>query len=294
MPELPEVETLRVSLEPYFIGAKVLSAELRRKDICTSYNENGSVMSSAGAMGLLENSVITLLTRRGKQIAIHNDSGHVLVVQLGMSGGMNITKLTRKDQKLEYPQHVHARWILMLPKNKGYVCCDFEDARRFGALTELPSEDYLQSTWWKKLGDDALDTPAAKLAESVSATFAGSARAVKAAILDQSVIAGVGNIYADESLHRAGINPHTPCNTLTFEQIKELVDAIRIVLTKAVQLKGSTLTNYTDANGERGRATQIHAVYGRIGQPCKTCNTPLAGAQIAQRTTVWCVKCQPL
>ncbi len=123
-------------------------------------------------------------------------------------------------------------------------------------------------------------------------TFATSRRTVKAALLDQAVIAGIGNIYADESLFAAHISPLRPCDSLTLPEVTLLAAALLQVLTSAVALKGSTLRDYVDANGNAGAAGEHHAVYGRKGQDCLTCGTPLASELVAQRTTVCCPTCQ--
>jgi formamidopyrimidine-DNA glycosylase len=225
---------------------------------------------------LLQGATITALRRHGKQLAIVADSGRVLVVQLGMSGG-----LTVHDSPAPRPKHTHAHWTL------ASTHLFFTDPRRFGGLTTYPSLDHLHLHRWSRLGPDALTISASDLAPRLTTT-----RPIKAALLDQGVLAGVGNIYVDESLFEAGIAPTTIARTIGVGRLSTLTAALRLVLGRAVAAGGSTLRNYVDASGQPGRAQGGHAVYGRGGQECVRCRRPLRTEAIAQRTTVWCEFCQ--
>jgi formamidopyrimidine-DNA glycosylase len=165
----------------------------------------------------------------------------------------------------------------------------FRDPRRFGGLSAWPSFESVVRAWDDTLGPDALDIDAGRL----RAALAGR-RSVKAALLDQRAIAGVGNIYADESLHRAGIDPRMRCTRLREHDVKALASAIQSVLGDAVRRGGSTLRDHRAADGSPGDAQQDHQVYGRAGLPCLRCGTPIRTCRLAGRTTAWCPRCQPL
>ncbi|MBX3365046.1 MAG: bifunctional DNA-formamidopyrimidine glycosylase/DNA-(apurinic or apyrimidinic site) lyase [Phycisphaeraceae bacterium] len=286
MPELPEVETLRRSLETHLVGRVVVDAELRRRDILTLPGDppggwtRGRTRAREDPVDrahLLVGARVWGVARRGKQLAIRGDSGVCLCVHLGMTGTLRIGDFSPDDR------HVHACWRL---DNTSVMY--FRDPRRFGGLWTYPSPEALAERW-HALGPDAL----AVGCDDLYARLKGSARAIKAALLDQGVIAGVGNIYADESLHAAGIHPRRMAGKLTHAECGRLADAIRSVLGHAITRGGSTFRDYVDAQGNPGTAQAYHMVYGRAGQACFGCRRPLQHAVIGQRQTVWCPACQP-
>lgn len=271
-------------------GRFVRSAELLRRDILiapgdppggVSRQRSGRrhIFSPIAEEDLLVGEVVDDILRRGKQLAIIARSGRCLVVQLGMSGTMNLIAA-----RGTLDRHTHAIWSL----DSG-VCFCFRDPRRFGALRVFRSCDALEAHW-AALGPDALTISGRALHDALT----GSNRPIKAALLDQQVLAGVGNIYADESLHIARINPRFRGRRLSLLQADALAEAIRTVLSQAIAAGGSTLRDYTDADGRAGSYQSRHAVYGRAGLPCPTCSLVLSTALLAQRTTVWCSGCQPL
>jgi len=164
----------------------------------------------------------------------------------------------------------------------------FRDPRRFGGVWALDSMTMLEALRWSMLGPDALDIDGTRLHEALRRTRRG----IKSALLDQAIIAGVGNIYADEALFRAGIRPRRSASRLTRKHVDCLARCIREVLTAAIESGGSTLRDYLDASGARGTFQSRHTVYGRGGQPCIRCGSRLKKDVIAQRTTVWCPRCQ--
>ncbi len=275
MPELPEVESLRRSLEPVLVGARVRAATLHRADVASDH-ERGT----PDARALLQGATIDRLIRRGKQMAIIAADGRTMVVHLGMSGQV------RHDPPGNAPEpltHVHATWAL----DDG-SCLRFRDPRRFGGLWTLPDAGTLERTLWRDLGPDALTIDARTLAERLRATR----RAIKAALLDQRVLAGVGNIYADEALFRARLRPSRRAGRTSADEATRLARAIRDVLAGAITLGGSTIRDYAGASGAAGGAQTRHQVYGRGGLPCPRCSTRLRSRVLAQRTTVWCPECQ--
>jgi len=267
MPELPEVETVRRTLARALVGRVITGVRLVRPDV---------VSGDPSPRALLRGASVDRLERHGKQLAIVARDGRVVVVQLGMSGQVLIA---RRGEPL--PPHVHAVWHL----KRGEV--RFRDPRRFGGLTTIPDVETLHRRW-QRLGPDGLALTAEQLWNGVHA----SKRSIKAALLDQGVVAGVGNIYADESLFESGIHPKAICSRLSRGRIEALALAIRRVLAEAVDARGSTLRDYRDADGREGGFAASHRVYGRGGRPCVRCGAALRTATVAQRTTVFCPNCQ--
>ncbi len=273
VPELPEVESVRRSLEPHLLGHIVTRSTLHRADI---------VEGDTSALALLEGERITTLQRRGKLLSIHTKSGRVLTVHLGMSGQLLVLASGTAPKNAT---HLHAEWLL----DSGQRLI-FRDPRRFGGISTHANESDFHAARLADLGPDALTIDAAHLA----AALAKAKRPIKAALLDQRILAGVGNIYADESLFMVGINPARLCTGLNAQDFARLADAIRDVLARAVAAGGSSLRDYVNASGDEGSYALEHAVYGRSGQTCPRCHTPLKTRLIAQRTTVWCPSCQPM
>lgn len=313
MPELPEVETIRQTLAPVLIGRRILAAELLRRDILIVPGDphggfsrqrgslrRGSASSPARSarparyspIDLLEGCTVTDILRRGKQLAIIGAIGsrpsaapRALVVQLGMTGALEALPADTATPRAAAP-HTHALWRLVPVRGKPAAIA-FIDPRRFGVLRALPTLADLHNLW-SALGPDALDIDSAPLWNAIHT----SSRAIKAALLDQAVLAGVGNIYADEALFRAGIAPRTLARRVGPARCTLLAAAVREVLADAVAARGSTLRDYRDATGQAGQFQARHAVYGRAGRPCTRCGRTLRSAAIGQRTTVWCPGCQ--
>jgi formamidopyrimidine-DNA glycosylase len=298
MPELPEVESIRRSLEPKIVGRRVIGVTLHRRDVVVAPGDPyGGIARQRGAArgrtrprrvvgaDLLLGAVVMGVRRLGKQLAIVGERGDeravvAVGVQLGMSG-----QLFHRGSGERVPtprrSHVHAVWRF----EDGRLI--FRDPRRFGGLRVFTSAAALDEHW-AELGPDAL----AVSAEQLAAGLGGSTRAVKAALLDQAVVAGVGNIYADEALFAAGVRPTRLCRELRDVEIAKIAACIGAVMRAAVEAGGSTLRDYVDANGDPGTYQLVHAVYGRAGEACPRCGGRLEAAAVAQRTTVWCGRCQ--
>ena len=279
LPELPEIETIRRTIGPLLVGRTLHVAAIGPHDMRArgeGRGTGGSRSSWITPRDLLDGARIDRLERRGKRLAILAGDGRALVIQLGMSGQL----MTGEEAEAT---HRHVTWSV------GRRTADivFRDPRRFGGVTPYRSHAALLDAWALELGPDGLTVTAEQLTQRLSGK-----RAVKAALLDQTVVAGVGNIYADESLHLAGIDPRTRCLRLRPQRVAELAEAIRTILMRAVTHGGSTLRDYRAGNGARGNAQQLHAVYGRDGEPCMACGAVLRGARLAGRATVWCAWCQ--
>lgn len=225
---------------------------------------------------LLDGAEVARLERRGKRLAIVATDGRVLVVQLGMSGQLACGPGIARS-------HRHVTWNVAGRRDP----LVFRDPRRFGGVTAYRSVADVHAAWDAALGPDAL-----RVTERALARALGGTRPVKCALLDQATIAGVGNIYADESLHRAGIDPRTRCDVLGSHDIRHLARAIRSTLRDAIAHGGSTLRDHRTGTGRHGQAQLLHAVYGRAGMPCLRCGTPLRGIRLGGRATCWCPTCQ--
>ena len=279
LPELPEIETIRRTIGPLLVGRTLHVAAIGPHDMRArgeGRGTGGSRSSWITPRELLDGARVDRLERRGKRLAILAGDGRALVIQLGMSGQL----MTGEEAEAT---HRHIAWSV------GQRTTDivFRDPRRFGGVTPYRSHAALLEAWALELGPDGLTVTAEQLTQRLSGK-----RAVKAALLDQAVVAGVGNIYADESLHLAGIDPRTRCSRLRPQRVAELAESIRTILMRAVTHGGSTLRDYRAGNGARGNAQQLHAVYGRDGAPCMACGAALRGARLAGRATVWCAGCQ--
>ena len=262
MPELPEVETVVRSLTPLVVGRRIQSAVFTQQRVLI-----GDPKTSAR---LLSGRRIEAIERYGKFIVFRLVPEAFLVVHLGMTG-----KLL---WKAEPAKHTHAVFTL----NGGNLL--YNDSRQFGRLqcsATLPERV-------AKLGPDALSVSF----EEFAARLRARQSRMKALLLNQSFIRGLGNIYADEALFRAGIHPLAIGSRLRKDRARKLYDAIREVLTEAVERRGSSISDYVDSEGNRGSFQTLHRVYQRTGEPCVVCGSPIKRTLVAQRGTHFCAKCQ--
>jgi formamidopyrimidine-DNA glycosylase len=285
MPELPEVETVRRTLLEHVTGLVVARVQIHRSDIIGACTPEAPQL--CGRHAFLNRTRIVGSRRHGKQLALASDRGLFMRVQLGMTGHLLVRPARLVDGE---PDHVHITWHLRPPDARRIVArlC-YRDVRRFGVVWPACSEDELADAW-SSLGPDALTISTASLRRALAKTN----RPLKAALLDQDRLAGIGNIYADESLSRARLHPLTPANSLTAGEQARLARSIRSILGGAVKVGGSTIRDHLDANGEIGYFQTQHRVYGRAGQPCRSCGSTLVGLRIIGRATVFCPVCQPV
>lgn len=267
MPELPEVQMVVTTLRPKLIGSPIRRVRVLRSDVIRP--------KDVDLAGLMEGRHVTDISRRGKKINITLSGGDRLYIHLGMSG-----RLALESSNAPLQPHTH----LILELEDG-IQVRFRDPRRFGGV------------WWlgmeaadEHLGPEPLDVAAKELFGRLHRTR----RAVKTALLDQRLIAGIGNIYADEALFAAHIHPQTPASSLTRDQAAELCRAIKRTLKRAIRYKGSTLRDYRDADGNSGDFQKLHRVYGRTGQRCSDCGRPVERIVLGGRSTHLCPSCQPL
>lgn len=283
MPELPEVETTRLCLEPHLVGQPLLGVDIRSPKLRQPTPEPKH----------LQGRTVLSLTRRAKYILAELDDNHTLLIHLGMSGRFSIyagaepqtpTKLSRYTAP-PLAKHDHA--IFKTPTAE----IRYNDPRRFGILLRINTSSLAEHPLLKNLGPEPLT--AAFTPDILRAALHSKTTAIKPTLMNPSVVVGVGNIYASESLFMAGINPTRPAQSLTQAECETLHRTIVAVLNKALSLGGSTLRDYQQPTGEAGHFQAEFAVYGRAGQPCLTCGTPILQTTQAQRSTFWCPHCQP-
>lgn len=272
MPELPEVEHVARQLRDELPGRRIVS-------VAVHWPRTLGGMEPAEFAARLTGQRITAIGRRGKHLIIELDGGDALVIHRRMSGNLIFLPPEERDS--------WARVVFVLDDGRALV---FSDPRKFGR-TLLVRQDAL-SALFAGLGPEPLED--AFTAAALEARLRGSRRAIKAALLDQAVVSGLGNIYADEALFRAGIHPLRPAATLSREEIAALRDAIRETLLLAIEHGGTTFGRHRDVYDEAGTNLEYLNVYRRAGQPCRVCGQPIERVVIAQRSAHYCPHCQPL
>jgi formamidopyrimidine-DNA glycosylase len=264
MPELPEVETIVRTLHPRTVGQTVDGVRVLRPDII----QPGDIDLAS----MISRRTIVRLHRRGKKIVFELDDASRFYIHLGMSGQLTI-------DPPDAPIRPHTHLVLQMAAGE----IRFVDPRRFGGVFWLGSDGSADTG----LGPEPLGLRTGQLARRLAKTR----RSIKTALLDQKVLAGLGNIYADEALFTAGIDPRVSANKLSPTQIARLNRSIKTVLNRAIRHRGSTLRDYRDADGRPGSFQKIHRVYDREGKPCVVCGTPIARIVLGGRSTHFCPKC---
>jgi formamidopyrimidine-DNA glycosylase len=262
MPELPEVETVVRSIAP-LVGRRIVSAEFR----CRRVLRGGDPEQMAASV---EGRRIASVRRHGKFILMSLQGGGYLVVHLGMTGRLLLAGEAGK----------HTRAILSL--DRGVLL--YDDSRQFGCIQysqEIPERVL-------KLGPDALEVSF----EHFAAALRRRKTRIKALLLNQGFLRGLGNIYADEALFRAGIHPLAIASRLRGDRPRRLYGGMVAVLTEAIAAGGSSISDYVDAQGRKGFFQIDHRVYQRTGEPCTTCGTAIRRMLVAQRSSHFCPKCQ--
>jgi formamidopyrimidine-DNA glycosylase len=274
MPELPEVETVRTALEPVLTGRRLERVDIR--DVRLVAPEDPRAVAAE-----LEGERVSAVERRGKYLVVRFESGRALLAHLRMTGSFRALNGTSAHDD------PYTRAVVRLDNGSDIT---YRDVRRFGTwrlLEPADVEPYLRV----KNGPEPLEPrfTAAWLARRL----AGRRAPVKAALLDQRTVAGLGNIYADEALWRARIDPTTPAGELDPAQIRRLPRAIRDSLRHGIARQGATLRDYRRPDGEEGGMQHEFHVYGRADEPCDRCGTPIAKTRVGGRGTWFCPTCQP-
>ncbi len=271
MPELPEVETSKKGIEPYCVGQTVLNAIVRNHKLRWPVDLN--------LANKIKNYCVKTVSRRGKYLIIEfENKPESLLIHLGMSGSLRVI-----DSELAPEKHDHFDLVLSNGKSVRY-----NDPRRFGCVilnTENHNHSLLKSLGPEPLTDDFNSDYLYQLCRSKKAS-------IKVVIMDSKVVVGVGNIYAQEALFMAKINPAKPASKVSKKKMALLVEAIKQVLAVAIKAGGSSLKDFTQTDGKPGYFQHQFNVYARAGEPCVNCQNPLKQKQLGQRTTTYCSSCQ--
>jgi len=267
LPELPEVETVRTSLEPLLKGRTLERVEIDDARLTRPFEPQA-------VAGELEGERVAAVERRGKYLIVRFESGRALLVHLRMTGSF---------RSEETP---HTRAVITLDDTTRIV---YRDVRRFGTWLLLEAGE-LDSYLDAKLGAEPLGRGFGPRA--LAAALDGRRAPIKAALLDQRTVAGLGNIYVDEALWRARLHPLRTAESLDAEEVRALHRGIRAALRMGIARQGATLRDYAQPDGSRGGMQHEFKVYGRGGEPCERCGTPIEKIRLAGRGTWYCPSCQ--
>lgn len=275
MPELPEVETVRRGLIPPLEGHVLTHVEARRDTL------RFPIPKDFGKR--LTGRKVLAVRRRAKYLLVDFDDGQVMILHLGMSGRITMSY----GRPNAYEKHDH----LIFESASGWVL-RFNDARRFGLVDLTTIADWPNHPLIRDIGPEPLtdDFDGVVLAAAIK----GRRSPIKIVILDQTVVAGIGNIYASEALHKAKIAPERPASDLSRADCDRLAVAIKQVLERAIEVGGSTLRDHVQPNGELGYFQHEWSVYGRTGEPCRLCSAAIEQIVQTGRTTFFCRTCQPV
>lgn len=273
MPELPEVETIVRGLQKTVVGKKIKSIKVIFPGIvkqdAKKFKKN------------VNKSEIRRVSRQGKYILIDLSNGNTILAHLGMTGNFLLVKSSS-------PRNKHNHLIIRFYETRKEL--RYNDQRKFGKIKSFPTSKEENVSELKKLGPESLNISAPDFIN----LFQKRKGRIKSALLNQQILAGLGNIYADESLFEARIHPAQKIDKLSPQELKRLLQAIQKILKKAIRAGGSSIENYYNVNGEIGSFQLQHKVYGREGLSCKRCGTIIKRIKISQRSSYFCPKCQPL
>lgn len=272
MPELPEVETVVRELRPRLVGRRIASVHASRQRLRVPWSKSWNA--------IVADRQVLAVDRRGKWILVALEEDRFLVVHLGMTGQLTVLPAHEPRQP-----HTH----LVFPLDDGTNQLRFRDIRRFGSARVFVEPQGLQQFFDDtKLGPEPFELKADYWRESLERTQ----RCLKAVLLDQRVVAGVGNIYADESLFEAKLHPSRGADTIRKDEAERLRRAIVAVLNRAIAKRGSSIRNYVGGSGLKGNYQDEFRVYGRTDEPCAKCGVPISCIRLAGRSTHFCQRCQ--
>ena len=284
MPELAEVETVRRGLAPALVGRRIKRARTKRADLRFPFPARFAARLSGRRVDSLE--------RRAKYLLAHLDDGNVWITHLGMTGRWSILGAQKQPGDFYYaeptdPTHTH----VVIDMEDG-AKLEFNDPRRFGYMDLIPEAELETHAFFKAMGPEPLGNHFHE--PYLKSALAKKKAPIKAALLDQRVVAGLGNIYVVEALHRAGIAPAKPAGSISAPRLDKLFHATRAVLEEAIEAGGSTLSDYAGVDGAQGGFQHRFRVYDREGQACpkKDCGGTIKRAVHSGRSTFWCPKCQ--
>ncbi|HET6575177.1 MAG TPA: bifunctional DNA-formamidopyrimidine glycosylase/DNA-(apurinic or apyrimidinic site) lyase [Fimbriiglobus sp.] len=271
MPELPEVETVVRDLRPLLVGRRFVAVRIGKRKLRRPWKRSWTAR--------LVGATVAGVRRRGKWIVLDLDAGPRLVVHLGMTGQFTVAPVSEPVR-----EHTH----LVIELEGGESQLRFRDARRFGSVELFADEAAVRTFLTDRLGPE----PAEIAPEAFRAALRRTGRPVKAVLLDQTVVAGVGNIYADEALHRAGLHPERRGKTVTAAEADRLREAVAAVIAAAIECRGSTIRDYVGGSGCRGGYQDEFHVYGRTGEACLSCFESIEVVRVAGRSSHYCPACQ--
>jgi len=282
LPELPEVETVRRGLEPVLEGRRLSGVRINRPDLRFPFPEDFA--------DRLDGATVERLERRAKYLRFALSTGETWVTHLGMTGRFTIDGVAPGEFEEDAPtggKHEHLSLMTSDGKRIG-----FSDSRRFGYMALIPTGEVENHPWFRGLGPEPLGNQFN--AAVLKAAFKGKKQNVKVSLLDQRIVAGLGNIYVCEALFRSHVSPRTPAGKVSGPKLERLVVAIRDVLAEAVEAGGSTLRDFANAEGGQGYFQHRFDVYGREGKPClrEGCGGEIKRLVQAGRSTFWCSRCQ--
>ena len=279
MPELPEVETVRRGLENHLNGQRIENVELRRPDLRFPMPE--------GFASRLRGRRVERIDRRAKYLLIRLDNGITWLCHLGMSGKWT---LLGEDSQSDDGKH---DWVVIYLENGRRAV--FSDHRRFGFMDLFETAEQDQNRFLAKLGPEP--TPDYLTPMSLAENLRGRRTSIKAALLDQGTVAGLGNIYCSEILHRAKISPRRTAASVAgtsgiSKRVERLTGATHDVIVEAIDAGGSSISDFASVDGALGYFTRSHQVYGREDEPCMNCNATIRRIVQSGRSTFYCPKCQ--
>ena len=275
MPELPEVETSRRGIEPYLLNSTITAINIRQHKLRWPVPAN--LPARAKGKTILE------VRRRAKYIYLKLNNGSSIIIHLGMSGSLRIC-----TNKLPADKHDHLD-ICVSSKQTGNNILRLRDPRKFGCVL-WTDKDINQHKLIKPLGPEPLEDDFN--AEYLHNKAHKRQCSIKALIMNSHIVAGVGNIYANEALFKAGINPKRKAGNISLKRLQKLVDAIKLTLNESIRQGGTTLRDFTSENGQPGYFAQKLLVYGKAGENCSVCGQPIIQFSQQQRSTYYCPHCQ--
>jgi formamidopyrimidine-DNA glycosylase len=276
MPELPEVESLRRILLRSAVGRTIVSARIGEARLRRRVAANFAEAVSGRR--------IINLSRRAKYLIIEFDGDHVMLVHLGMSGSLTHRRSGFRGDDFD-PRHDHLEFSL-----DDSTRLVFNDPRRFGLVRLVARAELDSIAELKGIGPEPLSREFN--AGYLAAKASGKKVAIKNLIMDQRIVAGIGNIYAAEVLFRAGVRPTRRAGRVSRAEIEEIAAAVPVILRAAIGSRGTTFRSYRDSRGRPGRFAKRLCVYGREGEPCYTCSTPIRNVVVGQRASFYCPTCQ--
>ena len=274
MPELPEVETVCRALSKVLTNSRIKKIEFYRKDLRWQVKDNLEVS--------LKNNIFIDPYRRGKYILIPTNTDKIFLIHLGMSGQIRIKK---KDI---VQKHDHMRMIV--DNNNKHFVVTYNDSRRFGYIDLFKKKELREHFLLSKIGVEPLGRELTT--EYLKNNFKKRVINIKNALIDQKIIAGIGNIYASEILYKAKINPLRKVNSLSQNDLNSIITFTKIILKRSIDVGGTTIRDHMQPDGSLGYFKQKLQVYGKVNEKCKTCNSYIVKEVISNRSTFICKHCQ--